>query len=505
MSEIEARIARRLAIAFWKGERAERIEVALFDAAPKLRPPQAGYQWEQADPLTTFDLKRFNAVRGYQAQQGREISRCLKELRQLRKDALAEGTDEPEEMPENEPGSPSRPPMTTHPSRPKRPCWTAPGTLAKRTRAAGRPWRVLGGRRRAAARRLGSAAPASAGGGAGRGGWGRHAAGGMSGSARRLSPRRRMAKFHERIPVRHERTQPRPMAMSPPPAYVAPVAAAWPRRPGAGMATDDKAKADGMTVRDLYPPIEPYDHGHLDVGDGHRVFWEVCGNPDGKPAVFLHGGPGGGCSAEHRRLFDPERYRVLLFDQRGCGRSTPFASLEANTTWHLVADIERLRAMLGVERWLVFGGSWGSTLALAYAQTHPERVSELVLRGIFTLQALGAALVLPARRLAPVSRQVAALPGPDPRRRAGRFDHGLSPPPDRPRSGCAARGSTGLEPVGGRDHHAAAERRLQPSVRRRRVRPRLRPDREPLFRPCRLAGGGPAAARRAPAAARSPA
>ena len=152
------------------------------------------------------------------------------------------------------------------------------------------------------------------------------------------------------------------------------------------MATDDKAKADGMTVRDLYPPIEPYDHGHLDVGDGHRVFWEVCGNPAGKPAVFLHGGPGGGCSAEHRRLFDPERYRVLLFDQRGCGRSTPFASLEANTTWHLVADIERLRAMLGVERWLVFGGSWGSTLALAYAQAHPERVSELVLRGIFTLR-----------------------------------------------------------------------------------------------------------------------
>ncbi|MCB5174059.1 prolyl aminopeptidase [Microvirga lenta] len=139
-------------------------------------------------------------------------------------------------------------------------------------------------------------------------------------------------------------------------------------------------------MRTLYPEIEPYDHGLLDVGDGHRVYWELCGNPDGKPVVFLHGGPGGGCSPTQRRLFDPEKYRILLFDQRGCGRSTPYASLEANTTWHLVADIERLREMLGVEKWMVFGGSWGSTLALAYAETHPERVSELVLRGIFTLR-----------------------------------------------------------------------------------------------------------------------
>ena len=138
--------------------------------------------------------------------------------------------------------------------------------------------------------------------------------------------------------------------------------------------------------RELYPPIEPYQHGLLEVGDGHRVYWEVCGNPAGKPVVFLHGGPGGGCSPEHRRQFDPERYRVLLFDQRGCGRSLPFASLEANTTWHLVADIERLRQLMGVERWQVFGGSWGSTLALAYAEAHPERVSELVLRGIFLLR-----------------------------------------------------------------------------------------------------------------------
>ncbi len=135
--------------------------------------------------------------------------------------------------------------------------------------------------------------------------------------------------------------------------------------------------------RKLYPPIEPYASGMLEVGDGHTVYWERCGTPGGKPAVFLHGGPGSGCNAEQRQQFDPALYDVLLFDQRGCGRSLPFASLEANTTWHLVADIEALRTMAGYETWLVFGGSWGSTLALTYAQAHPERVSELVLRGIF--------------------------------------------------------------------------------------------------------------------------
>jgi len=139
-------------------------------------------------------------------------------------------------------------------------------------------------------------------------------------------------------------------------------------------------------MRTIYPPIEPYETGWLDVGDGHRVYWELSGNPKGKPAVFLHGGPGGGFSPSHRQLFDPDRYRVLLFDQRGCGRSTPYASLEANTTWHLVADMERFRQMMGVEQWLVFGGSWGSTLALAYAETHRDRVSALIVRGIFTLR-----------------------------------------------------------------------------------------------------------------------
>ncbi len=136
----------------------------------------------------------------------------------------------------------------------------------------------------------------------------------------------------------------------------------------------------------LYPPIEPFKTGMLDAGDGHQVYWELCGNPVGKPAVFLHGGPGGGCSPEHRRLFNPDKYCLLLFDQRGCGRSTPHASLDANTTWHLVCDMEKLRSQLGVRKWLVFGGSWGSTLALAYAQKHPECVSELVLRGIFTVR-----------------------------------------------------------------------------------------------------------------------
>ncbi len=141
-----------------------------------------------------------------------------------------------------------------------------------------------------------------------------------------------------------------------------------------------------MTLARFYPSIEPFEHGMLDVGDGHQIYWERCGNPKAKPAVFLHGGPGSGCSPDQRRLFDPAKYCVTLFDQRGCGRSTPHASLEANTTWHLVADIERLRVLAGVDRWLVLGGSWGSTLALAYAQTHAERVSELILRGIFTLR-----------------------------------------------------------------------------------------------------------------------
>lgn len=136
----------------------------------------------------------------------------------------------------------------------------------------------------------------------------------------------------------------------------------------------------------LYPPIEPYAQGRLAVSGGHEIYFEQCGNPHGKPALLVHGGPGGGCNATMRRYHDPSRYHIILFDQRGCGRSTPHASLEHNTTWDLVADMERLREHLRIERWQLLGGSWGSTLSLAYAEKHPERVTELILRGIFLLR-----------------------------------------------------------------------------------------------------------------------
>ncbi|MFZ2512783.1 MAG: prolyl aminopeptidase [Gordonia sp. (in: high G+C Gram-positive bacteria)] len=143
-------------------------------------------------------------------------------------------------------------------------------------------------------------------------------------------------------------------------------------------------------MRTLYPSLEPYAAGHLAVGDGQEIYWECSGNPDGKPVVFVHGGPGGGTSGEQRRFFDPARYRIVLFDQRGCGKSRPHiadgADLSVNHTQALIADLERLREHLAIEAWQVFGGSWGSTLGLAYAQTHPERVTELVLRGIFLLR-----------------------------------------------------------------------------------------------------------------------
>ena len=140
-------------------------------------------------------------------------------------------------------------------------------------------------------------------------------------------------------------------------------------------------------LRTLYPEIEPYETGMLDVGEGHSLYYERVGTPGGKAAVFLHGGPGGGMSPDHRRQWDPELYDVLLFDQRGCGKSLPFAEIENNDTWRIVEDIERLREMCGHEKWQAFGGSWGSTLALAYAQKYPERVSELVLRGVFLARA----------------------------------------------------------------------------------------------------------------------
>lgn len=143
---------------------------------------------------------------------------------------------------------------------------------------------------------------------------------------------------------------------------------------------------DQTSRRESYPPIDPYRTGILDVGGGHQLHYEECGDRHGKPALFLHGGPGGGSAPDMRRFWNPEQYRIILFDQRGCGKSTPYASLENNTTWDLVEDIERLRAELNIDRWQVFGGSWGSTLALAYSQSYPDRVSEIVLRGIFMLR-----------------------------------------------------------------------------------------------------------------------
>ena len=138
-------------------------------------------------------------------------------------------------------------------------------------------------------------------------------------------------------------------------------------------------------TKKLFPQIEPFDKGYIDKGM-HSIYYEQCGNPNGKPAIFLHGGPGGGAGKLSRRFFNPKKYRIILFDQRGCGKSKPHTCLEENTTWHLVDDIESIRKLLDIDRWLVFGGSWGSTLAIAYAQSHPDRVTELILRGIFMLR-----------------------------------------------------------------------------------------------------------------------
>lgn len=158
------------------------------------------------------------------------------------------------------------------------------------------------------------------------------------------------------------------------------------RSSAAGGAAPAHGTKSGAPLRGLYGAAEPFRTGWLQVSSLHEIYYEESGNPRGKPAVFLHGGPGGGTDAKMRGFFDPKRYRIVLFDQRGCGKSRPHASLVDNTTWHLVEDMERLREHLRIERWLVFGGSWGSTLALAYAQAHPPRVTELVLRGIFLLR-----------------------------------------------------------------------------------------------------------------------
>jgi proline iminopeptidase len=147
----------------------------------------------------------------------------------------------------------------------------------------------------------------------------------------------------------------------------------------------DQRSGQKRAVEFLYPPIDPFDQRILDMGDGHRIYVEQCGHPDGQPVVVFHGGPGGGCSPAMRRYFDPTVYRIILFDQRGCGRSRPHASVIANTTWHLVEDVETIRKTLGIDRFIAFGGSWGATLALVYALTHPDRISQLVLRGVFLM------------------------------------------------------------------------------------------------------------------------
>lgn len=148
----------------------------------------------------------------------------------------------------------------------------------------------------------------------------------------------------------------------------------------------DRVLSQKSALSHLYPSIEPFDQRMLEVGDGHKIYVEQCGRPDGIPVVVLHGGPGGGCSPAMRRYFDPSVFRIVLFDQRGCGRSRPHASVDSNTTWHLVRDIELIRETLGIERWVVFGGSWGATLSLIYAQEHPSRTAALALRGVFLLR-----------------------------------------------------------------------------------------------------------------------
>ena len=220
--------------------------------------------------------------------------------------------------------------------------------------------------------------------------------------------------------------------------------------------------------------------------DVHEIYYEECGNPKGKPALFVHGGPGAGCDNRARSFFDPDAYRIVLFDQRGCGRSRPHASLVDNTTWHLVADMEQLREHLGIERWLVFGGSWGSTLALAYAQTHPQRVSELVLRGIFMLSQFelrwfyqeGASALFPDRW----ENYIAAIPP----ARARRPDPGVLQAPHQRRSRHASERGPRLVDVGGGDQLPARQRREPAQVGRGGVRDRRRAHRVPLLRQSRL-------------------
>ena len=210
------------------------------------------------------------------------------------------------------------------------------------------------------------------------------------------------------------------------------------------------------TRRTLYPEIEPYRSGWLRVSPDHEIYWEESGNPQGKPAVFVHGGPGAGADARSRRFFDPRKYRIVVFDQRGCGRSRPHASLVDNTTWHLVADMEQLRKHLGIERWLVFGGSWGSTLSLAYAQTHPRARHRARAARHLHAARLGDPLVLPARRELDLSGPVGELRRGDPEGGARRPGERVLQAAHQPQPGDAAEGRQGLGGLGRCDQLPAA-------------------------------------------------
>ena len=237
-------------------------------------------------------------------------------------------------------------------------------------------------------------------------------------------------------------------------------------------------------LRTLYPSIKAYRTGFLRVSEVHEIYYEESGNPRGKPAVFVHGGPGGGTDPKMRCFFDPKRYRIILFDQRGCGKSRPHASLVDNTTWHLVEDMEKLREHLGIERWLIFGGSWGSTLALAYAETHPQRVTELVLRGIFMLrrwelewfyQNPGGAGAL---FLDMWEHYVEPIPEHERADMMGAYYKRLY---ERERAACKVSGRASLVGLGRRDELPAPESRLRREIPGRRLRCCLRAHRVPLL------------------------
>lgn len=232
---------------------------------------------------------------------------------------------------------------------------------------------------------------------------------------------------------------------------------------------------------DFYPEIEPFDSGMLPVSGGHQIYYEQSGNPNGVAVVFCHGGPGGGTEPSYRRMFNPEKYRIVLFDQRGCGKSLPYASLDNNTTWDLVADMEGIRQHLGIESWVVFGGSWGSTLALAYAETHPERARALILRGIFFgtkeecdwLYQGGASNVFP--------EYWEDIAGADSRRRPRQHGRCLLQAAHQSQPDHTPAGGEGVEHLGRQLEQAVRRREVAQSIRGRPFRRRYRPHRMPLL------------------------